>query len=675
MYRKWNIHTPDKNTSRELAEQAQMGKLLASVLVARGYETKAAVDQLLAEENTLPDPLLIKDISLAADRINKAIEQEEPMVIFGDYDVDGITATALLYSYLDSLGAQVFYKLPNRATDEYGLTPSTVDEVADKGIQLIITVDNGTSALEAAARAQERGVELVITDHHLPPETLPQVTALVNPCREDDSSPYKNLSGVGVAYMLAAAIEGCPAEELLPHLSDFAAIGTVADVMKLTGPNRILVRNGLAALQHTHRPGLVALIENCGLSGKNVTAENISYAIAPRINAAGRMDDATHALRLLLAESQEEAEELVLSLQEHNMARQKAEGEMVTAIAEQIEQTPELLNARVLVVAGDGWHQGVVGIVASRLVDRYAKPAVVISFDGEDGRGSGRSTAGFSLHGAISSCGELLTRFGGHDLAAGLSIKRENLERFRQRINQWALENCPVPQAPVIEVDAPIGLQDISVEEVRQLERLDPCGSGNPGPRFCLQDVILDVVYPVSEGRHSRLRLKQGNNTLYAVLFGIGPEQLAYLPGDRMDALITLSIYQGRGEAQVSARVIELRPSGLGAMHIEQSALFESFSTGWQPSKEQIQLLHPSREDTAAVYRALRTGRPVSYQDLRPLFYKLGEELTGRMLTSLAALEELGLIARDPEKGCYKVLPVDGKKDLASSKMLRRLEV
>ena len=673
LYRKWKVGNPDDEIAKQLAENLKENRLLCNVLVARGYDTPQAVAEFFDEDSLLPSPFTIPDMEKAAQRIHRAIEEEEPIVIFGDYDVDGITATALLYTYLEAAGAIAYYKLPNRSDDGYGLLPPIVEQIAQHGIGLIITVDNGTSALEAAQAAAALGVDIVITDHHLPPEELPQVHALVNPhCGEE--GPYRCLSGVGVAFMLAAALEGCPPEELLPLFGDLVAIGTVADVMRLVGVNRKLVKAGLAVLQDTQRPGLSALIQECGWGDKQVTVENISYGIAPRLNAAGRMDDATNALRLLLADSLEEAQPIVEILQEQNTARQKTEQEIVAAISGQIEQDPSLQRARVLVVWGEGWHQGIIGIVASRLVDRFAKPAIVVSFDGEEGRGSGRSISGMSLYGALASCSDILVRFGGHDLAAGLSIEKQYMEEFRQRINQWATQQYPVIVLPELIADSPVTLEELTVEAVRSLERLSPCGSGNPAPKFYLKEAVIDAVYPISEGKHSRLRLRQGSRMLYAVLFGQGPDELAYKVGDSIDALLSLSIYEGKGEAQVSARLLELRPTGLGEEHVEQSALFESFLSGGVLTDGQKQKLLPTREQTAEIYVALRGGAGVTSNDLRPAFSRFGENMTGCVLTALAALEELGLVEAT-ESGFYRLMQVKEKKDLGSSLLLKRLEV
>ncbi len=673
LYRKWLTSQPDEPIRTALQDELGLPGLLSDVLSARGVDLEMATE-MLSEESVLPDPFLIRDMDKAVARIRKAIEEEEAMVIFGDYDVDGITATTLLYLYLESIDAEVYYKLPNRNTDDYGLVPSMVDQVADRGIGLIITVDNGTSALEAAQRAAQRGVDIIITDHHLPSAELPQVTALVNPYIEGQPAEFGVLSGVGVAFMLAVALEGCSAEELLPLFGDLVAVGTVADVMKLVGINRVLVRHGLQVLQDTQRTGLALLLESCGMKDKPILAENISYGIAPKLNAAGRMDDPTEAMHLLLAETEEEAQQLLDHILEQNLARQKAEQEIVEEIINQVQDDASIKSSRVIVVWGNDWHQGVVGIVASRLVDTFAKPSVVISFEGEEGRGSGRSLQGFSLHTALSSCEDLLLRFGGHDLAAGLSIQFEHVEELRSRLNEWANEHYPQLPLPILKADVPLRLSCLNIEELRWLEKLAPCGSGNPLPRFLMQNMRLDAVAPISNGRFCLLKFRHAENQYAAVYFNHTPEQFPYQVGEELDLIVVLSVYEGRFEPQVSMRALDVRPAKMEQLHVEQTLLFELFSGGGILSEEQCQLLKPSRDDVAEVYRLLRnTQAGISYLDMRSIFNQLGEERTGRVLSALSALEELGLVGQKEETGRYEVLPTKEKRNLEDSELLKRL--
>lgn len=675
-YRKWKIGKPQAQEVQAVANSLACGELLAGILVSRGQNTPEKALEMLAENKPISNPFLLKDMDKAVACITQAIENETPMVIFGDYDVDGVTATALLYSYLVNQGAVVFYKLANRADDGYGLSVNIVDDIADKGIQLIITVDNGVSAHEAVLRAAERGLQMVITDHHLPPGDLPVAQAVVNPHRVDDTSPFAGFCGAGVAFLLVSAMEGCPPDELLPEYGDLAAIGTVADVMKLTGENRILVRAGLKYLQNTQRPGLAALLHIAGYQNREITSETISYGLAPRLNAAGRMDDATDALRLLLAEDEEEGEALAQLLQERNVERQQTELTIVQQIHALIDSSPDLQKARVLVVWGENWHPGIIGIVASRLVERYLKPTIVIAIEGEECRGSGRSMQGFSLYGAIASCEDILIRYGGHDLAAGLSIAPEQLEAFRQRVNSWAAENVPVVSLPDTVVDCTVPLANINVAAVNELSRLAPFGSGNPSPNFLLENVIIDAVYSVSEGKHSRLRFRDDTGcAFYAVLFGTGPDKLAYHSGDKVNAIVVLSIFEGKSGPMVSSRIVEMRPAALGETHVEQTLLFEHFNGGGQPTETARTLLYPSRETVAEVYRQVQTGKAVNYLDLRPMFAVLGEANTARDLCALAVLEELGLVQKNDSTGCYETVKVTDKRPLSNSTLLKRLEV
>ena len=405
-----------------LAAQQKEAGLLAGILAARGITDPAEALTLLSGEEELTDPMLLTDMDKACARILDAIDREETIVVFGDYDVDGVTATALLYQHLKGMGANVKCMLPSREGDGYGLSKNAIQSIHDKGYQLIVTVDNGISALEEAEFAASLGVDLIVTDHHLPHDTLPKAVAVVDPRRADDTSPFKGLCGAGVAFKLCAALDGCPPEEMLDYCGDLAAVGTVADVMPLTGENRTLVKAGLHLLQHSDRPGLLALLDEVGLGGKPVTAENVSYAIAPRINAAGRMDSAVTALQLVLCEDEERAAELAHKLNEINAARQETEGEIAKAAQAQLEAEPAILEDRVILIWGRDWHPGVIGIVASRLVEKTGRPVIVVSIDEHgEGKGSGRSVQGFNLHACIASCEDLLLRFGGHAMAAGLS--------------------------------------------------------------------------------------------------------------------------------------------------------------------------------------------------------------------------------------------------------------
>ena len=666
----------EERVQKTLAAQQKESGLLAGILAARGITDPADALTLLAGEEELSDPMLLTDMDRACARILEAIDREETIVVFGDYDVDGVTATALLYQHLKGMGASVKCMLPSREGDGYGLSKNAIQSIHDKGYRLIVTVDNGISAVDEAAFAASLGVDLVITDHHLPPDALPQAVAVVDPRREDDRSPFKGLCGAGVAFKLCAALDGCTPEEMLDYCGDLAAVGTVADVMPLTGENRTLVKAGLRQLCQTDRPGFVALLDEVGLSGKPITAENISYAIAPRINAAGRMDNAVTALQLVLCEDEERAGELAHKLNEINAARQETEQEIVKAAQEQLDKEPSLLEDRVILLWGRDWHPGVIGIVASRLVEKTGRPVIVVSVDANgEGKGSGRSVQGFNLHACIASCADLLVRFGGHAMAAGLSVREENLPELRRRLNEWAARECPVLHTPPLTCDLSIHLDRITVESVRRLEQLAPYGADNPTPVFLLEKAVVEGIYPVSEGKHSRLRLRQGNASIYAVWFGMRPEQLPYTQGDAVDAALNLSVYEAPRGAQLSGRILELHPAGLGTTASQQAALVQALRRGTPLTAEQKQTVAPARSDIIAVYRELQTRRWHA-DDLQPLFAKLGEENTGKILVAVAALEQVGLIAAKERDGIrfWELVPTAGKKNLADAPILKCLE-
>ncbi|MEG2054424.1 MAG: single-stranded-DNA-specific exonuclease RecJ, partial [Oscillospiraceae bacterium] len=432
----------------------------------------------------------------------KAVENGEKMVVYGDYDVDGVSATALMVTYLESIGGEVFYKLPSRSDEGYGLSKNIIKSLAQKNIKLIITVDNGVSAIEEIDYANEMGVDVVVTDHHLPKETLPNAIAVVDPLRKDDNSGAKILSGVGVAYMAMCAIEQCSAEEMLEYYADLVAIGTIADIMQLTGINRKIVQKGLQLLQNTERAGLAALFQKCGFTGKKITGENISYAVSPRLNAAGRMDNAAIALNLLLEEDYDTAVELAEKIESYNALRQTTEQKIAEELTAQIQSDPQLISSEVLVVWGKGYHAGVIGIVASRLVERFNKPSIVFTID-ENGeaKGSGRSFEGFSLYNAINACSSLCLRFGGHDLAAGLTVMENDLLQFRKNINSWAIENYPVLLRRPLCADATVKIADLTIEEVESLDLLAPFGQGNVSPVFMVENALIDTIYPLSQGK------------------------------------------------------------------------------------------------------------------------------------------------------------------------------
>lgn len=671
-YRPWQIGKFHQETVKTLRQTLNLPALVCSVLASRGYDTPEKAQSVCGKGDTLSNPMLLSGMQQAVERIHTAIQENERILVFGDYDVDGVTATALLYIWLEAAGADVYYKLPNREEEGYGLNPSVVHLAQRKGVQLIITVDNGISAVAAVDAANEIGIDVVVTDHHLPQKELPKAVAIVDPLLPGDKSPCKSLSGAGVAFKLVCALEQVNPEDMLLFYSDLAAIGTVADIMQMTGENRRLVKAGLDLLHDTDRPGLAALMKTSGVNTNEITSEKISFALAPRLNAAGRMDNANLALQLLLSDEEDAAQELAQALEEKNTERQKIEQEITKQVLANIRADESYQEDRVLVVWGENYHSGVVGIVASRVVEQMGKPTILISVDEKgEGKGSGRSVDGFSLYNAIDSCAALLLRHGGHAFAAGLSIRKENLPQFRKEINAWANENYPVMEAAPLRVDAAITLGRISINDVAALETLAPFGNGNPSPLFLIQDAKIDEVYPVSEGKHTRLRVVQNGASLHVVWFGKSPQTLCYGQGDDVDVVVALSVFEGKNGSMISARVKDVRPAGLAETYLEQVQWVDVFSRNGTLSESQRKAICPAREDTVALYRTLMAQHGVKTEDLRPLFAKLGAENAGKALVSMQALQQLGLLC--VQDGAWQIVPTAEKKDLDAAPVLQKL--
>ena len=674
VYREWNVKSADKTIVQQISENCGIPQFISNILVSRGFTTPEQVKSFTGTECDFSSPMLMKDMEVAAERIRSAVDNGERIVVYGDYDVDGVCATALMYIYLDSIGADVYYKLPNRAENGYGLSKDIIDLMEEKAINLIITVDNGISAFEEITYAAQKGIDVVVTDHHLPPEVLPPAVAIVNPLQKDDKSPAKNLAGVGVAFKVICGIEGCEPYEMLDFYADLVAIGTVADIMPLSGENRGIVRRGVEIINNTTREGLAALIEVAGLSEKTITSENLGFGIGPRINAAGRMEDATAALKLLVTEDEDEAATLAAQLEECNLQRRQTEKDIIDKIIEKISQDITLQNQPVIVVWGEGYHNGVIGIVASRLVEKFGRPSIVLSVEGDVAKGSGRSIKGFSLYTAISECSDLLERFGGHDLAAGMSLKTDKLIEFSEKINAFAAEKYPFIGASPLEIDAVVSLRNLEINDVKSLSLLEPFGSKNPSPIFLIENAVLETVYSLSDGKHCRLKLKQGAGQIFAAMFGVSPNALAYKAGDILDVTLAINVFEGKNGDMLSGRVVAIRPAGIGNEYVKHTELYRSFLGGVPLDKVSKQELLPSREEAASVYRLIKSGAVIE-SDLSPIFAKLKELNAGKILVSLDAFLSLGLIEKTDNNGVimYQAATAAAKCSLGDADIMKAL--
>lgn len=675
LYRKWHSEQLNIQLVDSLRESLGVSSLLAKVLASKGAVTKEAARQMFLETVPLSDPYLMKDMDKAVERIHQAVENGEKIVIYGDYDVDGVCATATLFTCLENMGANVFYKLPNREKDGYGLNSGILQSLKNKGVDLVVTVDNGIAALAEVEFANSIGLDIIVTDHHLPKGEIPNALAVVDPLRKDDESPCKTLCGAGVAFKLVCALEDADPMEMLDYYGDFVAVGTVADLMLLEGENRTIVKAGLNLLNEGIRQGFNSLIEVCGLQGKEITSESIAYAIGPRINAAGRMADPTIALELLLSEDEDEALVLAQQLETENHKRQDIQNKMAEDITQEILSDPDLVKDRVIVVWGKNYHPGVVGIVASRLVERYAKPAIVLTHDGEEYKGSGRSVPGFNLHRALEETKDLLVRFGGHELAAGLTIEEENLENFRRAINDVAKNVSGLEKTESLKVDCEVSTDEISVESVAQLSTLAPFGNGNPTPLFMISGVQIAGVYPVSDGKHLRIKVKNGTTYLQGVMFNVSPSEFAYNTGDYIDLTANLSIYCSDMGSMVSVKIKEVRPSGFSDRFIDSYDVYKLYKNNSDIAKEYKQQLCPTRQEVADIYRYI-AQQNVPCDDIRPLFVKFGNIDSGKIQIIIDVLIELGLVETAPVNGknCFRTVKVSQKRDLSTSIYLKDLQ-
>lgn len=663
--KKWVVAPYDKNKAAALSESSGLDPFAALLLVSRGIEEPEA----FFEELPLSDPFLLMDMDKAVARIGKALENFERIAVFGDYDADGVTAAALVYSYLESRGANAVCYIPDRIDEGYGMNRAAIQKLHDDGVKLIVTVDNGISAPEEAAFAHSLGIDMVITDHHKAGEALPEAEAVIDPQRADCPSAFKERAGVGVAFQLISALEG-DGEMLLENYADLIAIGTLADVVPLTDENRTYVKKGLEIINQSPRIGVQALKEAAGAADKALSATGVAFTLAPRINAAGRMGSAMTALKLLLSEDEEEAALLAEQIDAANKKRQQIEAEITAAAVEQLASAPENLNAPILVAAGEGWHPGVIGIVAARLTERYGKPSVVISLNGEDGKGSCRSIEGFSIYDALHASSDMLTHFGGHTLAAGLGIQKENIARFREAINDYARTvDMPYPE---LRLDCKLNPSYIDMTLVDALSMLEPFGAGNPQPLFGLFGMQLIGIKPVGDGKHLRLTLKKGNAEITAMQFGMTAYEFPFAVGDTVDAAVRIERNEFRGAVRPSVQIRDIRFSGGDEENLLKSErLYEKYKSGAALSQKEAAFLLPNRAFLLSVYGFLQKNEGWHYDE--EVFCVRSGCKAARLCTVKVAIDvlcELGLLTREGERLCL----VNGKKaDLHTSEILAAL--
>lgn len=676
--RKWEVRPLDKERAAAFAQTYGVPFFLAMLMNIRGLDDAAHLREFLGEGEPLSDPFLLKDMDKAAARITRAVDNMEKIAVYGDYDADGVTSTAMLYSYLETRGADVIFYIPQREGEGYGMNIGAVEYLKEQGVSLIVTVDNGISSVQEVARANELGIDVVVTDHHRPQEILPDAVAVVDAYRPDDTSPYKHFSGVGIAFKLLMALEdgAGDVEDLLEAYSDLAAIGTIGDIVPLTGENRTLIRAGLERLSQSDRPGVQALLENAGIAGKTLTSTNVAFTLVPRINATGRMGAPERAVRLLISGYEEEAEVLSEEICADNEERRRVEAEIAEAAFADIE-AKGYMKDRVVVVDGENWHHGVIGIVASRVTERCGKPCMIISRGEIEAKGSGRSIEGFSLFEAICACGDLLIKFGGHPMAAGITLKPENIEAFRKRINQYAAEHFPQMPTQTVTLDCKLNPAALSVSMAQSLTQLEPFGNGNPQPVFGLFNMELSNITPVGGGGHLRLTLEKNGAVITAMRFNTKPEELPYHIGDKIDLAVQLEAREFRGQPSLTVIVRDMKFAAFNTeKNIASLASFEKWQRGEVLSAEDKNRLYPDRACLAAIYRALRTLNGKETDQVR-FVSQFGKDMTlGLFKTALLVFEERGLVHSEIADDTFTatLIETSGKTDITRSPVLLALQ-
>ena len=546
MNKKWQIYETNEAEINKISQKYNLNRLLSSIIVNRNIKEEDIDVFLNPTRNNFYNPFLMPDMEIAVDRIIKAINSKEKMIIYGDYDVDGITSITVLKSFLEDRGIYVDSYIPNRLEEGYGLNKPAIDGIVKKEYDLMITVDTGISGIEEIEYANSLGLETIVTDHHEVGDELPNAIAVVDAKRKDNQYPCRDLAGVGVVFKLIQAIGiklGLEEKEYLKYL-DIVCVGTISDIVPLVDENRVITKLGLRLVAQTKNMGLRSLLISSGY--KNIDSTTISFGIAPRINACGRMGHADEALKLFLSKDIYEVNELTKRLNDYNKIRQDKEKSIYEDAVNQIEKN-KLYENCAIVVAGEDWHHGVIGIVSSKITDLYFKPSILLCYEDEVAKGSGRSIPGFDLHDALMKCQNSIERFGGHAMAIGITIKRDKFEEFKKEFEEVARKAKIDEIIPIINIDAKINLSEINKEMVASLKKLEPFGEGNKMPIFAFKNLKIDSIRALSEGKHIKLTLKEGNSIINAIGFNLGHLVDEYRIGDKIDVVGTLEINSFNG--------------------------------------------------------------------------------------------------------------------------------
>ncbi|MCX7615152.1 MAG: single-stranded-DNA-specific exonuclease RecJ [Clostridiales bacterium] len=685
--KKWIISGFDRDAAEALKNATGLSKLAVSVLCSRGIDTVSKAREFLqAAPSILHDPFLLKDMDIAVAKIKQSIKAGEKIAVYGDYDVDGVTATCVLVKYLRSKGSNCEFYIPDRLSEGYGLNIDAIGKLYSDGVKLLITVDSGITAIDEAEFASEIGLSLIITDHHECRDIIPNALAVINPRRQDSIYPFRELAGVGVAFKLICALEGKDkTEELLSMYGEYVAIGTIADVMPLINENRAIVKSGLSYIESTKNPGLKMLMKQVGMDGKRITSNAVSFILAPRINAAGRLGRADRAARLFLTQDYDEAERLAEELCELNRNRQTAENEILEEIIERLKTEFNPAQDHVIVLWGENWHHGVIGIVSSRISDRYGLPTVLISLEGDLGKGSGRSVSGFNLFEGLQQCSHLLEKFGGHELAVGLSIDRRNLLEFKKRLNEYASRITECKRTiSVLPIDCEAEIKNIDIHNVKGLYELEPYGMGNQQPIFYLGNVTVEEITPISSERHLKMSFSKEGYWFYAFMFGTGSANCRFVEGDFVDIAFSLEInnYKNKENVQLILKDIR-RTADEEDKDGKQIELYRQFMAGEQIRAADVDFMMPSRDNLVAVFRHVKTNASngVLVTNADTLYRKIRRESKtklelSQLMLCLEVFREFEIFNYINENGSLRIgiNQFEDKVDIFGSKILLKLK-
>lgn len=675
--KKWMLPNITTDQLEVLKEECQINQLNASILVSRGHTTVSQAVKFLSNDDSLADPFDIKDMDIAVERINQAMDNDEKITIYGDYDCDGITSTTILYTYFNSIGANVTYYIPSRETEGYGLNSGALQRLYDTGTNLVITVDNGISAVAEVEFAKSIGLDIIITDHHQPGEVLPPAIAIVDPHRKDDTSAFKYLAGCGVALKLISAIEEGDFSMAIEQFSDIVCIGTIADIVTLEGENRTIVRYGLETIKNTDNLGLNALLNVAKIDLEKINSTKIAFGIAPRINAAGRIGNPADAVELLVCEDEEEAMKLAKDLDDLNSKRKQMETDIVDEIEEFIQNNPIVLTRRVLIVSGKDWHHGIIGIVCSKLVEKYGKPTLVMTDDGEFLRGSARSFGDFHLFNALTYSKEFLGKFGGHKLAAGYSVIADKYNQFVAKMEEYASKNHDI--MPPLEILVDVVLENVpAVEEVQALSMLEPFGEGNSTPVFLLQNCIINKITPLKEDKHQKLSLLTPNGKLQdAMLFFVSSKDFIYKLGDRVDILTNAEINEFRGNISVSLLIRDIRKSDFNERKFFASReYYNKIVRGDNVDVKVVKIAVPERAEINVIYKYLRDNNG-THLDIESLFLKICDDKKinyCKFRVILTILHQANLIKVSTSQVGIEFIPPNGKVNLDATPLMKLLQ-